>query len=567
MPGFRAEAPLRRWILAIVLGIVLVILNTWPLALRLDRIGRADSFDGQYGLWQAAWVARALVTDPLNVYDANIFFPHRMTLAFSEPALLAGILGLPAFLLTGDPYATHNLAVLGFFLLSFLSAYSLGRQLTGETLPSVALGISYAFCPYVFARTAQLPMLAIFGLPLALLAMHRLIERPSLRTALAVAGALFLQALACGYYTVFALLIVGAGVIYFGLQSARWTDPTFRRWCAAAALLTIGFLLPLFWPHIRLAQAEGFSRPLDEAYEFAADWRAWLASSAWAHRWMLPWLGTWNEVLFPGFLPSLIGLAGAWLGLRGRLSGPAGRSARPSPRALAGYYVLLAALAGWLAAGPRGGLYTVFYETIPVFSFIRAAGRFGVIVTLAAGVLMALTMGHWSRRVRNGQAIVGLLTIVLGTELLSAPRPGGPRLPESPVYRRLAEQPRGPVIEFPMFPRQLEQNARYVLMSTAHWQPLVNGYGAFWPEDIQRLASDTRAFPSEETFRTVRDWGVRYVVVHPELYERHGLATKAVLLPALDALEPHMKLLASDRHVRLYEVRDWRPRRPEKRKD
>jgi len=562
MPSVHAEAPPRRWILAVVLGVVLVILNTWPLALRLDRIGRADSFDGQYGLWQAAWVARALVTDPLNVYDANIFFPHRTTLAFSEPALLAGVLGLPAFLLTGDPYATHNLAVLGLFLLSFLSAYSLGRHLTAETLPSVALGISYAFCPYVFARTAQLPMLAIFGLPLALLAMHRLVEAPSLRSALAVSGALFLQALACGYYTVFALLIVAAGVIYFGVQSARWKDPAFRRWCAAAALLTVGLLLPLFWPHISLAQGEGFSRPLDEAYPFAADWQAWLASSAWAHRWMLPWLGTWNEVLFPGFLPSLLGLTGVWLGLRGRLSGPTGARTRPTPRALAGYYVLLALLAGWLAAGPAGGLYTVLYETVPVFSFIRAAGRFGVIVTLAAGALMALTMEHLIRHLRKGQAIVGLLTILLGAELLSAPRPGSPRLPESPVYRTLAEQPRGPVIEFPMFPRQLEQNARYVLMSTAHWQPLVNGYGAFWPEDIQRLASDTRGFPSEETLGTVRDWGVRYVVVHPGLYERHGLAKEAVLLPALDALEPHMKLLASDQHARLYEIRNWIPSRP-----
>jgi hypothetical protein len=112
----------RRWILFSLLGGVLVVVNTWPLAAELDRIGRVDSHDGQYGLWQAAWVARALVTDPLHVYDANIFFPHRSALAFSEPTLLAGMLGLPAFLLTHSPYATHNL-VLSFFLLSFLSAY------------------------------------------------------------------------------------------------------------------------------------------------------------------------------------------------------------------------------------------------------------------------------------------------------------------------------------------------------------------------------------------------------------------------------------------------------------
>ena len=105
----------RHWAVIGLTAVVLVVVNTWPLAPRLDEIGRADSYDGQYGLWQAAWVSRALVTDPLHLYDANIFYPHRTTLAFSEPTLLAGIIGLPAYLATGSPYATHNLAVLGFF--------------------------------------------------------------------------------------------------------------------------------------------------------------------------------------------------------------------------------------------------------------------------------------------------------------------------------------------------------------------------------------------------------------------------------------------------------------------
>jgi hypothetical protein len=555
MPPEPVPAPRRQWSLVFVLGVVLVVLNTWPLALDPERIGRADSFDGQYGLWQASWVARALVTDPLHVYDANIFYPHRTTLAFSEPTLLAGVLGLPAYLLTQNPYATHNLAVLGFFLLSFLSAYALGRFLTGSVAPALALGIGYAFCPYVFARTAQLPMMATFGLPLSLLAMHRLVETPSARTALGLAAALFLQALACGYYTVFALLIVASGVLYFGLQSGRWRDRRFLQCTGLAALLSVVFLLPLFWPHISLSQGHGFSRPVEEAYRFAADWRAWFASGSWAHRWMLPLLGHWNEVLFPGFVPAILGSAGAWLGLSGRLTGPV----RPGvgPRALAGFYALLGALAGWLAFGPGGGLYLVFYEVFPLFSFIRAAGRFGVIVTLAAGVLAALALEHVSRRAVGGPRIVGVLTVALAAELFSAPRSNSPALPVSAVHRTLADLPRGPVLEFPIAPRQLEINARYVLMSTAHWQPLVNGYGAFWPEDIRRLAQDTVTFPSPEAFEVVRGWGVRYVVVHATLYERYALASEAAVIAGLAALEDRMTLVASDQTVRLYEVKDW----------
>lgn len=548
----------RHWAVVGLIALVLVVANTWPLAPRLDEIGRADSYDGQYGLWQAAWVARALVTDPLHLYDANIFYPHRTTLAFSEPTLLAGIIGLPAYLATGSPYATHNLAVLGFFVLSFLGAYGLGRYLTGAAWPSIALAIAYAFSPYMFARSAQLPMMAIYGLPMTALATHLLVERPSLRTAGGVAAALFLQALGCGYYTVFALLLVAGGVVYFGAFDGRWRDRRYLRGCAIAALLSVAVLTPLFWPHLRLAEGQGFSRPVAEAYRFAADWRAWFASSAWAHRWMLPLLGSWNEVLFPGIVPVTLGAAGAWLGLRRRLDLP---PRAVSTRALAGFYVLAAVLSIWLAFGPAGGLYAVLYESVPVFSFIRAAGRFGIVTTMAVAALMAMALAHLTRRVSRGRELVAILTVVLGGELFTAPRPGTPALPVSPVYRALAAQPRGAVVEFPMAPRQLEINARYVLMSTAHWQPMVNGYGAFWPADIQEFARETETFPSAAALAAVRNRGIRYVIVHPRQYDRYGLGTEAEVLTRLEALEPEIVAISSDQNLRLYEVRD-RPAGP-----
>lgn len=546
-----------RWLPVCLLGTALVILNTWPLAAGLDRQARADSFDGQYGLWQAAWVAHALESDPLNVYNANIFYPHHSTLAFSEPTLLAGVLGLPAYLVTRSPYATHNLAVLGFFLLAFLSAYALGRHLTRQEIPAIALGTSYAFSPFMFARTAQLPMMGIFGLPLTALALQRLVESPSLRTAAGVAVALWLQALACGYYTVFALLLVGFGVLYFGALPSHRRNARYWRAVVAAAVMSIVCLVPLFWPHLQLAREQGFSRPVDEAVKLAADWRAWFASSARAHRWMLPRLGHWNEVLFPGFIPVALGLVGAVVCLRG---GADASERTPSLRAVAGFYILCAVLSIWLAFGPAGGLYTLLYNTVPVFAFIRSAGRFGLVATLAFGALMALALSYIAQRSPTGRTVAIVATVLLAAELYSAPRGFTPALPVSPVYRVLAKAARGPVVEFPMFPRRLELNATYVLMSTAHWQPLVNGYGAFWPADLQQLAAATASFPSPESLEHLRKWGVRYVVVHPPLYERHGLASAADVISRLDALQGHLTYLASDQTVRLYKLNDWTPR-------
>jgi hypothetical protein len=166
---------------------------------------------------------------------------------------------------------------------------------------------------------------------------------------------------------------------------------------------------------------------------------------------------------------------------------------------------------------------------------------------------MSLTLTRITRSGSRGRGIAVLLVVLLGAELFSGPRPMSPALPVSPVYRVLAEQPPGAVIEFPFFSRQIDLNARYVLMSTAHWKPIVNGFGAFWPADIQQLANDTRSFPSDEVLARVRAWGVRYVILHPALYERYGLGDPADLIRRADSL-PGMTLVASDQNMRLYQL-------------
>ena len=56
-----------------------------------------------------AWVAHAIVTPGVTMFDANIFHPHHGTLAYSEPNLGAGLIAVPAYLLSGgNPYAAHD---------------------------------------------------------------------------------------------------------------------------------------------------------------------------------------------------------------------------------------------------------------------------------------------------------------------------------------------------------------------------------------------------------------------------------------------------------------------------
>ena len=72
---------------------------------------------------------------------------------------------------------------------------------------------------------------------------------------------------------------------------------------AAALALSPGAsaasLAPVLVPYTQLQRSTGFRRTLADAVRYSADWRAYFASSALTHRWLLKVIGHWNEVLFP----------------------------------------------------------------------------------------------------------------------------------------------------------------------------------------------------------------------------------------------------------------------------
>ena len=102
--------------------------------------------------------------------------------------------------------------------------------------------------------------------------------------------------------------MVGVAILVHAVTDRLWANHRF--WTGLAVAVVAGALLTgvCFLPYLDVGETHGrFVRTLDDARAYSADWRAYLASSAHAHRWLLERIETWNEVLFPGFL--LLGLA------------------------------------------------------------------------------------------------------------------------------------------------------------------------------------------------------------------------------------------------------------------
>lgn len=519
---------------------------TWPLITDPGGLARLRLNDARWSIWVVAWVAHALTSNPVRLFDANIFYPHQGALFLSEPNLLAGFLAAPAWVLTRNPVLAHNVAFLASFVLSAVATYYLAKYLVASRAAAAVAAVIFAFCPYVFAHTAHIHLEMTAGLPLVLWAIHRHVDRPSVGRGLAIGLAMALQATACGYYAVLTGLIAPAAIVFFAASRRYWRHRVYWLGAIAGAALCALAVVPLFLPYLGIRDVTGFSRSLESARVHSATWQSYLASAAWAHRWWLGSLGQIPEVLFPGFGAVLLGAFGAWIGWR-----TAGR------RELAAFYLALVLLSIWLSLGPSGGLFLWLHDTVPVFSFLRAPGRFGLAAVLGFAVLSAIAVERVAMRLQGrGRIVAGLLPLLVAAELFMAPLPfvQMPRVPAS--YRLLATLPEGPVAEFPFY--RLDQTAQfhalYMLFSTYHWQPMINGYSDIFPEDFSKISQALATFPEPGAIATLESLHAKYLIVN---YPRFDVDSRQRVDKSMHANRAHFRELLRDEGVTLYEVMSW----------
>jgi hypothetical protein len=308
---------------------------------------------------------------------------------------------------------------------------------------------------------------------------------------------------------------------------------------------------------MQLQRESGFSRAHD-ARQFSADWRTYFASSAYAHRWMLQLIGRWTEVLFPGFV-ALAGGVGGWI---------CGWRARGRLREISILYGGLAAAAFWASLGPDAGMYRVLNALLPAFSFMRAPSRFGMLVAFSLSVLTGVAIAALLSRIQRaapGQAssdarsfsvsrssvVAVLIGAVVVLELFTAL--SFSRVPPvNPAYRLLTRLPRGPVIELPFYSwRFASARTEYVLNSTVHWMPLVNGYSSYTPPDFMEKTPILGGFPSREAFEILEADRVKYALFH---MDRFSPDARADLVSRLEAFDRHLRRLYADQQVWLYEI-------------
>jgi hypothetical protein len=533
-----------------VLGVcvLLAIVHTWPLVTAPATLSRNDNADAELNQWAMAWVAHELPRAPSRLFDGNFFYPERLTLAYSEPLIVPALMGAPLLWSGASPVLSFNIVLILGFALTAFAGYVLVHAWTGDRAAGLLAGSMFAFNTHTLTRLAHIQGIHAWGLPLTLLSTDRILVHRRWRDAIWLAVWMAAMAATSGYLVVFGAVLIAVVLV---ARTPDWWGHARRiamLFASATAMAGVA-ILPIYLPYRRLAQSMGMSRTLDSVTAFSATPNGYLATAGRFHHWAWSARFVLNPVdmFFPGVVVIVLALLAIyWAFVRapargGAVGGP--ETASISGRLTRRRVLMLAALAvtGFvLSLGIRTPVYGWVFHVFPPMQGLRAAARFGNLFLLAMAGLAGIGLAaarvrlaargadpaafHGAPAFRHGLSgpkraglVVAALVVVANVEALRAPL-GYTRFKGIPaIYSLLAKEPgRVVLVEVPFYPPQLGYlNAKYVLNSTAHWRPLMNGYSGYFPVSYRERSKTFWFFPREHAIQAMREAGATHVMIHP----------------------------------------------------
>jgi hypothetical protein len=617
----------------------IAVVATWPLARGLGRSVPAAPDEPLLAMWAIAWdceqllgILRGDLSRVSTFFDANVFHPAPVALAYSEHFIGQALQVLPIYAATSNPILCYNLLFLSTFVLSGVGTFLFVRELTGNAGAAFLAGVLFAFAPYRLAQSSQLQVLSAQWMPFVLYGLRRYFDAQGTRRALlALAGAaagLVVLSLSSVHYLAFFPPFAGA---YIAWEAAvRGAVARWRVWApaAAACALAVALTVPAAVPYAAVRQPVSGARSRGEVLRHSADVYSYATAAAGQPVWgeavrAFPKPGV---ELFPGFVPLLLLVAALTPGvialfrrvisahdLRRRhlfviassavaaahvaaivaallyrrvqfevaffdvsisnidqllfraavliaialALSPAARTAAAAVMRGPGFFVLALVAAVWLSFGPAPQAlgrpvelvapYALLHDHVPGWAALRIPSRFTMIAVLMLAVLGGLGAAILLRR-RTGRIVVSALGLLFLLEALAPRFPvnapvsaGDVNLPTSrvlrparapAVYAQIAALPRDSAIaELPIGNRALDLRAMFY--STAHWRPVLNGYGETAPPHYDSVVVALSDVPrqTEAALDALRATGATHVLVHEDAYlGASGTETTAALV-------------------------------------
>jgi hypothetical protein len=525
----------RAVVAAFLVFVALTAVQTWPIAAAPAHWARIDNGDAALNVWAVNWVGTHLFRDPAHVAEANIFFPERHSLAFSEMLLVQGAFAAPAIALGAPPVLAFNVAVFAGFAFTGWAFCLLIWRWTGSWAAGYVCGSLAAFNAHTLVRIAHVQTLHLEFFALALFALDRVIESRRFRDACWLGIGFALHAMTSIYLLVFAVWTLMFAAL--GRLKDIWrAGPTAVALRLAAA---VAIALVLLYPYLSVyfeLRSSGLSRGPGDVV--AASWHDYLATGARVHE---PWSRRfWSSAASFSF-PGVVAMVLAAVALSSRVF-----------RGDARVRMCVVAAAGGMAISMAGraSFYPALHDLIPMLQAVRVQAHLGQLVLIMIAVLAGFGTAAIARRWGSARWWpVAAVALALAVNLETLRAPIGfvwfDRVPA--VYDALRADASAVVAELPYpIPSQWFLNGPYMVNSTRHWRPLLNGYSGFRPASYDRSYDAAWNFPRDESLIKLHELGVTHVVVHLEALG----AARAAEIARVQSLQP----IASEGDIVIYRL-------------
>lgn len=514
-------------LLVLCLFLVLVFIFTMPFALRPHNAVVSSHVDNLLNVWIMSWDGHAVVTNPTNLFQANIDYPSPDSLAYSEHLFIIAMIAAPIAWITRNPVFAYNFVSLIGFALCGYTMYLLVKYLTRNRMAALVSGIFFALVPYHFSTIVHVHVSLYFLQPLILLFLFRYFEERQPRYLVGFGIAFLAQALLGWYQLAFSSIPIALFFIWKLISPRRREYARYVLYAVGILALCMVLVLPLAIPYFRLHRniPEEEQEPAINVISHATvrDYFRVLPQNYFYDKLGFFKYGNAGEgnALFPGFLIFPLSLLALIFVFSRRRRGredsdedeepppadddaetgqpdksPRGEEGQPSDgqpppqrapepqvprREYFAFFAVLGLVCFVLSLGPEPhGVSNIFYKVLhklPIYGFVRFPIRYHIMVVLSLAVVAGYGctyLYHLFQRRKNrtwGALAVAAVAVLLVLEFLVVSLPYsevavGNAVPQ--VYRDLEKIEEAVIVEAPM---------PFVANSVVFEDPLTINYG------------------------------------------------------------------------------------------
>ncbi len=243
----------------VLAGVILYCVRPWSAYFTSGLAWHWDTkLMGEWMAWNANNILQGhfLVPD----FNANFFYPHAYTLAFSELLWPQSYVYAAIYAFSKNLFLSFNATLLVFWALSGVLMFVLLRELRLSRVVCYLGAVVYCLLPYRMHYYEEFNMQLVFVFPLLLLVFIRWLRRPSLGGALLFVAAFWVAATSCLYYTLMAGIMLALVLAAVMLHDRRWRN---RRFFTGLGIMVAGVLAVCavyLYPYAILHGRAGYQR-------------------------------------------------------------------------------------------------------------------------------------------------------------------------------------------------------------------------------------------------------------------------------------------------------------------